>query len=503
MIKTLNMRRIICFLAIFVFCGVMTFAQKREGGVKWKFDGITLYIFRGQDGVIPNYDRKNHLAPWIKQKLPIKKVEMDGIEHIGSCAFANCETLESVVFSNLINKMDIGAEAFYNCKRLSAISIPGVVKNIGELAFAYCQSLTAVVIPKRTIVGDFAYLSCSNLQYIEIGDGSDLHKAVFATAVSIDGHTKYKLYSKRMGHLPRTINEENCAAVGLDPTAVAAYIKRENKKNEGERDALVSDVDISDGNYSSGISRNDTYALIIGNQFYRYASYVDFALHDAEMFMIYCKIILGIPSGNIKFLPDATKYEILEIALEDWLKRGIDNKSDKKLIVYYAGHGIPDRENRNRSYLLPVDVDATKPQHGIALDELYSTIGGYGYKLVTFFIDACFSGGARDKSGIVSGQRANEVEAQDVKPFKGNVVVFTAAHGTETAQPLRDTGHGLFTYYLLKALGETNGEISYKDLADYLKKNVSDRAASLDMRQKQTPTVASSLTDQQRDNSKL
>lgn len=503
MIRTPKMRKIICFLVIFVLCGVMALAQssmKREGNIVWKFDGSTLYILRGQDGVIPNYDRKNNIAPWLKQKLPIKKVEMAGIEYIGSCAFANCETLESVVFSD-IRRMKIGAEAFYNCKKLSAISIPVMVTNIGELAFAYCQSLSAVVIPKRTIVGDFAFLSCSNLKYLDIGDGCDLYKAVFATAVSVDGRTKYKLYSKRIGHLPRTINEENCAAVGLDPTVVAAYIKK--NETDSEQKEIVSDVDISDENSYLGISRNDTYALIIGNQSYRHASYVDFALRDAEMFMQYCKHILGIPSGNIHLCPDATKHEILEQELEDWIKRGIDNKSDKKLIIYYAGHGIPDRENRNRSYLLPVDVDAAKPQRGIALDELYSTIGGYGFKLVTFFIDACFSGGARGKSGIVEGQRANEVEAQDVKPFKGNVVVFTAAHGTETAQPLRETGHGLFTYYLLKALGETNGDINYGDLAEYLKKNVSDRAASSDMRQKQTPTVASTLTDQQRDNTKL
>ena len=64
------------------------------------------------------------------------------------------------------------------------------------------------------------------------------------------------------------------------------------------------------------------------------------------------------------------------------------------------------------------------------------------------------------------------------------MVVFCAAQGNETAQGYPEHGHGLFTYYLLKALNETNGLISYGQLSDLISNNVSQTASQLKMRKK-------------------
>ena len=156
---------------------------------------------------------------------------------------------------------------------------------------------------------------------------------------------------------------------------------------------------------------------------------------------------------------------------------------------------MPDIQNHNKAYLLPTDVFGTKPHQGIALDDFYATLGDLGFERVTIFIDACFSGVNRDNEGL-SVERAVEVEAQDSKPTIGNLIVFSAAHGNETAQSYQEEGHGLFTYYLLKELQETQGLVTYGKLADDIEKNVSNVAPTLELRKGQTPkTITSFSTD--------
>ena len=52
-------------------------------------------------------------------------------------------------------------------------------------------------------------------------------------------------------------------------------------------------------------------------------------------------------------------------------------------------------------------------------------------------------------------------------------------------------GHGLFTYYLLKKLQESEGNVTYGDLADYLHQHVK-KDAFLINEKPQTPVVATS-----------
>lgn len=72
--------------------------------------------------------------------------------------------------------------------------------------------------------------------------------------------------------------------------------------------------------------------------------------------------------------------------------------------------------------------------------------------------------------------------------LKGNTVVFSAASGDETAMTYKEKGHGLFTYYLLKKLQETKGDVSYGDLEKYIKDNVK-RESFLTNEKVQTPTT--------------
>ncbi len=488
------------FLVMLTMMCLPIAAQKSQGkcglDVHWSFDGQTLTLKnvnkKGYTVVLDNYDTRRNLAPWIKKRLKVRRVEVgNGIERIGSCAFANCETLQEVIFNGTDLK-EIGWGAFLNCDHLRNISLPTQLQKVETVAFANCQALTYVKIPDHCRVEDQAYVSCKNLKTVEVAPTALLGHYVFASEVKVDDVVRHSLYSGEIQRLPSYINKGNCNDYGF---AQSALEKVSSSMGYGiDYDHITSDIDsiIPTGSYA----RNTTYALIIGNQNYRWASMVPYAIHDARVFRDYCEKTLGIPASNIHISEDATKHMILEEELSDWIGQ-IPQREQKNLIVYYAGHGVPDNKDKNKAYLLPTDVRGTSPQRGIALDDFYGRLGALAFNQTTVFLDACFSGVNRMNEGVSDGLRVVEIEAEEAELANGSVVVFSAAQGNETAQGFPQEGHGLFTYYLIKQLQDTYGNITFGQLSDNIQVQVSNQALQLKMRKKQTPTTKASEEIQQ------
>lgn len=465
--------------------------------IVWTFDGKTLTINNESNDTknyneiaansIEDYDLKNHVAPWVKKKLSVRSVHIGaGVKRIGSCAFANCPELNEVVFETNELK-EIGWGAFYNCSHLRTLSLPAQLRNIETIAFANCKSITSVKIPDQCRVGDQAYVNCVNLQSLEVSPTSTVGQYAFAKEIVIGSDTRHALYSAEIRRMPAYINRGNCNTFGISMEALDKYYSNNGGSSVSleDYDYVTSSVDttITSGNYI----RNDYYALIIGNQNYRYVPNVPFAIHDARVFAKYCEVTLGIPSENIHLCEDATKQIISEDEY-GWLQ-SIQNREEKSLIIYYAGHGVPDTKNSNKAYLLPTDVRGTKPQYGVALDDFYANIGELAFNQATVFLDACFSGINRDNESVNTGMRGVEITAEEATLTDGKVIAFSAAQGNETAQGYQEHGHGLFTYYLLKNIQESDGRVFFGSLADYLKQNVGRTSISLPLRKSQTPTV--------------
>lgn len=229
-----------------------------------------------------------------------------------------------------------------------------------------------------------------------------------------------------------------------------------------------SDVDVSIP--STNKKKPDAYVLAIGNE--DYSSYqmsldkeanVPFATNDADVFAKYCEKTLGIPIANISVLKNATLGQMGQ-AISKLEKLAEIGKGNAELIFYYAGHGLPNEETKE-SYLIPVDVSGSNLTSGIRLNELYSRLGKFPTKKVTVFLDACFSGGSRD--GQLVALRSVRIKPKD-ETINGNMIVFTSSSGTESSAAYKEKGHGMFTYYLLKKLMESKGEVTYKEMNDYL-----------------------------------
>jgi hypothetical protein len=227
-----------------------------------------------------------------------------------------------------------------------------------------------------------------------------------------------------------------------------------------------------------------TFVVIIANENYRKVAGVPYAINDGNIFRQYCEKTLGIPSQNIHYQPDATLNEIQDEV--KWLRDlTAAYKGNARIIFYYAGHGIPDETSKS-AYLLPVDGNGSNAATGYKLDDLYAALAANPTKSVTVFLDACFSGSKRE-GGMIASARGVALKAKAGIP-QGNMVVFSAATGDETAYPNNKEGHGMFTYFLLKKLQETEGNVTYSELSKYLLENVSQQSIVLNSKS-QTPTV--------------
>ena len=248
-----------------------------------------------------------------------------------------------------------------------------------------------------------------------------------------------------------------------------------------------SDIDV---NIPINKNTNDkTFAVIIANENYRREEPVVFAQNDGETFKKYCIKTLGLPEKNVHLTINATLNDIR--AEINWISNVADAfKGEANIIFYYVGHGIPD-ESSKTAYLLPFDGYGSDVTTGYKLDDLYSKLGTLPVKNIIVFTDACFSGAQRSGKMLASA-RGVAIKALAGKPV-GNMVVFSAAQGDETAFPYIEKGHGMFTYFLLKKLQESKGEATLSELGNYIIDNV--RQQSIIVNSKiQTPTVTASTS---------
>jgi hypothetical protein len=238
----------------------------------------------------------------------------------------------------------------------------------------------------------------------------------------------------------------------------------------------------------TGVQNSNTFAVIIANENYNAVDRVPFALNDGSIFSEYCQKTLGIPAKNIRYVPNATGNQIKQQM--GWLQNVTKAYANANIIFYYAGHGIPDESSRT-AYLLPVDGTGTDVTTGYKLDDLYATLGSIPARIVTVFMDACFSGSKREQ-GMLASARGVAIKAKSGMP-QGNMVVFSAAQSDETAYPNNEEKHGMFTYFLLKKLQETKGNVTLHELGKYITERVSQESIVMNNKS-QTPCVTPSAS---------
>lgn len=240
------------------------------------------------------------------------------------------------------------------------------------------------------------------------------------------------------------------------------------------------DVDIP----AADVVNEHVFAFIFANENYQDVANVAHAINDGEAMAAYCKMTFGIPESNVRFVKDATLNNMRrEIKLMSQIANAY--KGDASFIIYYAGHGVPDEDTR-KAYLLPVDGFAGDYSTCYSLNDFYNAIGQMPVRRNIVFIDACFSGATRTDEMLFAA-RGVVITPKEDSPT-GNTIVISSAKGNETSYSYDEKQHGLFTYYLLKKIKESKGEVPLGALVEYLKDSVLKKSIVVNSKS-QTPTV--------------
>lgn len=300
-----------------------------------------------------------------------------------------------------------------------------------------------------------------------------------------DTKNKYKIYAvenKSVGGQYRRIDVEITIHGAFDD-------EMQNLPDYQTKKVFDVDTNIPVTNYEN----KDALVLIIANQNYKNTCVSDVAnaLNDGKRFREYCIKTLGVPDRQIFYFEDATKNEISEGINK--LTNAMDGfGGSAKVIVYYAGHGVPIKTGETiYSYFVPADANPTDRNQMIEVSSFYQKITSHTASDIAFFVDACFTGAKRNGDMMESNTRGIAIKPQ-ISSISGNAVVFSASSSDETAFAFAEGRHGLFTYFILKILNETKGNLTYGELFDSVKDEVA-REASLNEKMpshKQHPTVS-------------
>lgn len=247
---------------------------------------------------------------------------------------------------------------------------------------------------------------------------------------------------------------------------------------------------------------NNSFAVIIGVENYKFMIKAPYAERDAELMQEYFKKKLGIKHTDLFLSKDVVgdffhnyfnPYEgILRMK-----KNILPEETD--LFVYYSGHGYPSKDG-TKIYLVPSDKQKSGliTEGGYDLNRFYNDLNKLNFKSVTIFFDACFSGSSKKSEQITAENITNE---KGLKPIKDDAFpkpwlknpsfsVFTSSTAKQTSLAYDVTGTGLFSFCIMKGLkGEANSDnnniITLGELKNYVIKEVTELSKYIG---NQTPT---------------
>ena len=241
----------------------------------------------------------------------------------------------------------------------------------------------------------------------------------------------------------------------LDP------LKGENQKTAAEN--LSNKKGESARNSHSNIDFGLYHALVIGNEEYLYLDDLQTAGEDAEAV---ARVLQNEYGFTVHRLLNGTRDQIIEglDRLRGTLTRG-DN-----LLIYYAGHGVLDRQS-DRGYWLPVDAKEFTRSRWISSTDIADTLKAMNAKHVIVVADSCYSGTlVRDISIKLKSSLDLGVHLQRTSSKRSRTALTSGA-----LEPVLDGGgggHSVFAKYFLQALQENQEVLEGEDLYMRIKKRI-------------------------------
>ena len=402
-----------------------------------------------------------------EKRMTIGGVQYSTISDSTVCAYLTVKAIgnveikgEIVIKGKNYKTTQIGKAYFNKNEYIQSVIIPNTVTLIENDAFKECNNLTRIVVPDNPcLIEKYAFRGCLSIAYISTNN--------------IKYNSDYILSYLDMSIPYYKVKDE------VDMNNLLAM-------TEENLDDVLADIelDVDENIPASKLKNKNLFAFVVGNEEYTDAPDVAYAQNDAFIFGEYCKSTLGIPEENVQIYNNVTFGKMLRI-VRDMKSIAAAYSNKCSIIFYYAGHGIPDETTKD-AFLLPVDGDGKTVEGCYSLARLYDEFGKLSAKRVMVFLDACFSGSLRGE-GMLMAARGLALKANVEQP-KGNMIVFSAASGNETAFPYKEKKHGMFTYYLLNMLKRSRGNCTLGELNDYIQTKVKQKSITINQKS-QTPTL--------------
>jgi len=184
------------------------------------------------------------------------------------------------------------------------------------------------------------------------------------------------------------------------------------------------------------------YALLIGNNNYRYLNKLQTAIHDVTDLS---KVLQDRYGFSTKVLTDATRNDVLT-ALNEYRRTLPDNSN---LLIYYAGHGFHD-QGTDEAYWLPVDAQKDNDENWISADDITSNTRAMPSLHVLIIADSCYSGAlTRDAEAGINPRQRDAFLGKMLGSKSRNLMASGADEPVADGGP---AGHSIFAAAILESL---------------------------------------------------
>lgn len=192
------------------------------------------------------------------------------------------------------------------------------------------------------------------------------------------------------------------------------------------------------------------YALIIGNNAYKFVPQLQTAVADARAVDSVLRDRYGF---DTKLLLNAGRQEIFQ-ALSYYRQNASQSDS---LLIYYAGHGHFDRET-DKAYWLPVDARREDAANWVSADDITSNIRAVPARHVLIVSDSCYSGTIYRDLGITPTAATSARDTFLQKMLAGKSRTLMASGGNEPVADGGGDGHSIFARVFLTGLRQMSRE---------------------------------------------
>jgi uncharacterized caspase-like protein len=197
-----------------------------------------------------------------------------------------------------------------------------------------------------------------------------------------------------------------------------------------------------------GIDLGRYHALVIGNDTYQNMPKLNTAVADARAVAAVLERDYGF---TVDLLLNAARYDITSAISR--MRRSLTERDN--LLVYYAGHGVLDRE-AEAGFWLPVDAERDSDANWIANDYLTRNLRAMSAKHVMVVADSCYSGTlVRAAPTAVRSGRERIAWLTRMAGKKSRTALVSG--GLEPVLDGGGGGHSVFAKAFLEALADNGG----------------------------------------------